>query len=137
MLGVYRAVYGRFIGCLLNSLWTMLSLLSGFWTIYWLFIELTRQAGVPCRVSGGPFTRLREFYRVLSTLLPAPGFRDSGYRDTQGGSGKLYYVGNNGFNWSSTVTGANAHFLNCYYGGIYPNGSDNRATGLQLRCLQE
>ncbi|MDE6499142.1 MAG: hypothetical protein K2K83_00350 [Rikenella sp.] len=62
--------------------------------------------------------------------IPAPGFRHPYH-------GTLYRVGVNGFSWSSTVTGANAHFLNFYYDGVYPNGSDNRAYGLPLRCLQE
>ena len=61
---------------------------------------------------------------------PAPGFRDYG-------SGTLYYVGRNGYSWSSTVTDSHGYFLDFNYDWIYPNYSTHRAYGLQLRCLQE
>ncbi|MDE5944261.1 MAG: hypothetical protein K2G93_01590 [Rikenella sp.] len=48
----------------------------------------------------------------------------------------MWNVGRNGYSWSSTVTGTNAHFLNFNYGGVNPNDNNNRANGLQLRCLQ-
>ncbi len=70
-------------------------------------------------------------------IAPAPGFRDSGYRNATGGSGKLYSVGDYGFSWSSSIAGTNAHYLGFYYSWLSPQGSGHRATGLQLRCLQE
>ncbi len=63
-------------------------------------------------------------------FLPAAGGR-SANDDT------LYYVGRNGYSWSSAITGSNAHFLLFYYGGVYPQDYGSRAYGLQLRCLQE
>ena len=61
---------------------------------------------------------------------PAPGNRN-------GGSGALWYVGNDGYCWASSFTSTNAYRLYFYYGGIFPNRNNNRATGLPLRCLQE
>ena len=52
------------------------------------------------------------------------------------GFGGLRDVGNNGYSWSSTITGSNAHFLNFNYNGVNPQNNNNRANGLQLRCLQ-
>ncbi len=68
-----------------------------------------------------------------------PVFRDSGYRNATGGSGKLYNVGNAGYVWSSTIpTGSGyAHSLGFSYGGVGPQDSYYRAYGRQLRCLQE
>jgi hypothetical protein len=68
---------------------------------------------------------------------PAPGFRDSGWRETEGGSGKLWGVGYNGFGWSSTVSGARVRFLDFAPTWLKPQNSDTRAYGFQLRCLQE
>ncbi|MDE5944579.1 MAG: hypothetical protein K2G93_03220 [Rikenella sp.] len=63
-------------------------------------------------------------------LLSYPGYRHANY-------GTLYAVGNNGYSWASSVTtGTNAYNLNFNYGGINPNNNNNRANGLQLRCLQ-
>ncbi len=68
---------------------------------------------------------------------PAPGFRDSGWRETEGGSGTLYAVGTNGCSWSSTVSGSNVRFLDFNPAWLIPQDSSNRAYGFQLRCLQE
>ena len=70
-------------------------------------------------------------------IAPAPGFRDSGWRETEGGAGKLYYVGTYGCSWSSSIAGANAHYLGFSYSWLYPQNSGGRANGLPLRCLQE
>ena len=70
-------------------------------------------------------------------IAPAPGFRDSGYRNATGGSGKLYSVGDYGFSWSSFASGDDACRLNFYGGGVYPQNNGCRAYGFQLRCLQE
>ncbi len=80
------------------------------------------------------FDRANSSSRVPSG--PAPGFRDSGWRGVAAG-GTLHQVGNNGYSWSSTITGSHAHFLYFYYYGVYPQHYDSRAYGLQLRCLQE
>ena len=68
---------------------------------------------------------------------PAPGFRDSGWRETEGGSGKLYHVGVSGFCWSSTEVGAYAYRLYFNYGGVNPQDLSQHAYGFPLRCLQE
>ncbi len=65
----------------------------------------------------------------MSSDIPAPGVRGNG-------EGALWNVGNNGYSWSSTVAGTNARFLNFNSGGLNPQNSNNRANGLQLRCLQ-
>ncbi len=69
-------------------------------------------------------------------IAPAPGWRESGWRGVETG-GKVYGVGNDGYSWSSTITGSGAHFLHFYYNGVSPQNSDGRAFGFQLRCLQE
>ena len=53
------------------------------------------------------------------------------------GFGGLRDVGNNGYSWSSTITGSNAHFLDFSCHGVSPQDHHYRANGLQLRCLQE
>ena len=71
-------------------------------------------------------------HREIAEKYPAPGVRDYG-------EGALWDVGNAGYIWSSTIpTGSgNAHHLNLYYGGIYPQYYNYRAYGFPLRCLQE
>ena len=49
----------------------------------------------------------------------------------------LWAVGYYGYSWSSSIAGSEAHFLSFGYNGVYPQGNDNRARGIQLRCLQE
>ena len=68
---------------------------------------------------------------VSGLLAPAPGYRHANY-------GTLYNVGNNGYSWASSVvaSGSNAYFLNFNSGGLNPQNSNNRANGLQVRCLQ-
>ncbi len=71
-------------------------------------------------------------------VAPAPGFRDSGYRNATGGSGKLYYVGTGGYSWSTSILSGstNAHNLCFGYSGLLPQDSYHRANGFPLRCLQ-
>ncbi|MDE5945008.1 MAG: hypothetical protein K2G93_05405 [Rikenella sp.] len=68
----------------------------------------------------------------MNYLTPAPGLR--GYNN-----GTLWGVGINGYSWSSTIPSGSigAYNLTFLYGGVYPNSSNYRAHGLQLRCLQE
>ncbi len=61
---------------------------------------------------------------------PAPGLR--GYEH-----GKVRYVGNYGYSWSSTVSGSNVRFLDFGPTWLMPQNSYYRAYGFQLRCLQE
>lgn len=68
------------------------------------------------------------FFAYRST--PAPGHRHTYY-------GTLWYGGNYGYGWSSTVTGDNAHDFFFYYGWITLSHKDTRGLGLLLRCLQE
>ncbi len=70
----------------------------------------------------------------VKAFYPAPGSRDA---MSARGFGGLRDVGNNGYSWSSTVTGSNAHFLDFGYYGVGPQDGNYRAYGLQLRCLQE
>ncbi len=67
---------------------------------------------------------------------PAPGYRDA---MSARGFGGLRDVGNYGYSWSSTIPAesGNAHYLDFNYDGVYPQRSNYRAYGLQLRCLQD
>ncbi len=55
------------------------------------------------------------------------------------GSGRLSYVGNHGFNWSSSIPegSVTARHLLFDYNVLYINHGYYRAFGFQLRCLQE
>ncbi len=53
------------------------------------------------------------------------------------GFGGLRDVGSNGYSWSSTITGSDAHFLYFHCNGVNPQSSNARAYGFPLRCLQE
>ncbi|WP_294600972.1 hypothetical protein [uncultured Rikenella sp.] len=68
------------------------------------------------------------------TWYPAPGYRDAGY---YGRLGDLMSVGNDGYSWSSAVSGTYGVFL--YFDAQYLNPSyvTFRSHGLQLRCLSE
>ena len=63
----------------------------------------------------------------------APGFRDAG---NNGKNGALMNVGNNGFSWSSAVSGSNGVYLNFNATNLNPSNTNSRAFGLQVRCLQ-
>ncbi|MDE5945528.1 MAG: hypothetical protein K2G93_08110 [Rikenella sp.] len=79
------------------------------------------------------FSRSASYARTgnKSSAGPAPGYRHALY-------GTLYAVGNSGYSWASSVTTDSlAYNLYFNYGGIYPNDRNGRASGLQLRCLQE
>ena len=83
------------------------------------------------RAGGFPLRCLQE-----ERAAPAPGYRDA---MSARGFGGLRDVGNYGYSWSSTIPAesGNAHYLDFNYDGVYPQRSNYRAYGLQLRCLQE
>lgn len=58
----------------------------------------------------------------------------AGYRDLDNGS--LFYVGSNGYCWSSSVGGSNAISLNFNSGSAGMYGG-NRADGQSVRCLKD
>ncbi|WP_297831313.1 hypothetical protein [uncultured Rikenella sp.] len=60
----------------------------------------------------------------------APGFRDI----TTGKSGG---IGNNGYNWSSSVVDSYGIYLRFVMNVVQPSYPNGRANGLQLRCLSE
>ena len=62
-----------------------------------------------------------------------PGFRDSGWN---GQNGALMNVGNNGYNWSSAVSGINGLNLGFNATWLSTGNTNNRANGFQVRCLQ-
>ncbi len=66
---------------------------------------------------------------AVAILSCAPGYR---HRDT----GVLTSVGNNGYSWSSTVSGTNGVNLNFNTSWLNPSNTNNRAYGFQVRCLQ-
>ncbi len=77
------------------------------------------------------FSPVRSNKRPLGA---APGFRDAmGNR----GYGRLWYVGYGGYSWSSFVSGGSVLFLDFNSTWLLPQGSNSRAYGFQLRCLQE
>lgn len=59
----------------------------------------------------------------------APGYRNNP-------SGALGGVGNNGYSWASSVSGINGMNLWFNTTGLNPSNTNNRANGLQVRCLQ-
>ncbi|MDE5945228.1 MAG: hypothetical protein K2G93_06570 [Rikenella sp.] len=61
---------------------------------------------------------------------PAPGNRHSYY-------GTLNSVGTSGYCWSSSDLNNYSYYLHFSRGGILPKDGNYRASGLQLRCLQE
>ena len=61
---------------------------------------------------------------------PAPGLRT-------GGSGMLWYVGNHGAGWSSSIAGTQSSYLRFLLDALTPHFSHYRTHGFQLRCLQE
>ncbi len=68
--------------------------------------------------------------RCLVSVSPAPGYRSSA-------SGALYYIGSNGYGWSSTVCdtlGMNFCFAVTW---LDLSGTNHRGYGFQLRCLSE
>ena len=64
------------------------------------------------------------------TGTPAPGYRHALY-------GTLYYVGNNGFSWASSVAGTYTYRLYFDCSAVHPNDYGYHAYGFPLRCLQE
>ena len=50
--------------------------------------------------------------------------------------GTLYNVGQNGYSYSSSVSGSNGLFLDFNNARVTPQNSNNRAYGFQVRCLQ-
>ena len=75
-----------------------------------------------------------EIRKYEDSISPAPGFRDSGYNK---GYGVLWYIGYQGFCWSSTVSDSHVHFLDFNPGWLTPQNNYHRAYGFPLRCLQE
>ncbi len=49
----------------------------------------------------------------------------------------LRYVGGEGFNWSSAVSGTNGVFLYFYTQNLDSSNAYYRGHGLQMRCLSE
>ncbi len=73
-----------------------------------------------------------QFGRLFDNRLFIPA---GGYRDHNDGS--LFAVGHYGYSWSSSIAGTDAHYLVFDAGGLSPQNSGRRASGLQLRCLRE
>ncbi len=48
----------------------------------------------------------------------------------------MWNVGNNGYSWSSSVSGVNGVDLNFNAANLNPSNADRRAYGFQVRCLQ-
>ncbi|MDE6499170.1 MAG: hypothetical protein K2K83_00500 [Rikenella sp.] len=49
----------------------------------------------------------------------------------------MFYVGSHGFSWAASVTDLSTYRFDFTPDGVYPNNSNHRAHGFQLRCLQE
>ncbi|WP_294598768.1 hypothetical protein [uncultured Rikenella sp.] len=73
---------------------------------------------------------MTRFPKARGKTNPAPGLRDAT-------AGILFSVGNNGYNWSSTIHTTYGTFLDFRTTFLQPNYASNRAHGLQLRCLSE
>lgn len=67
----------------------------------------------------------------VKALYPGPGIRERN-------DGTLYYVGHNGYSWSSSpVSDGGANYLSFNFTKIFPNNSYSRSRGFQVRCIQE
>ena len=73
------------------------------------------------------------FYRTTYRAAAIPGF-SPGYRNAN--SGALNAVGNYGYSLSSSVSGTNGMWLEFRPTLVDPGFTNNRANGLQVRCLQ-
>lgn len=79
-------------------------------------------------VCGTKYNGFKYLTKVLKYELG--GYR---HRDT----GVLTSVGERGYSWSSSVSGTNGLYLHFYATYLNPSSTTNRASGLQVRCLQE
>ena len=61
--------------------------------------------------------------------LPVAGLRNYSF-------GTLFYVGSNGYYWSSTVSGTSARYLNLYSSNANMS-SNGRAYGFSVRCIKD
>ncbi len=77
---------------------------------------------------------LTRFPKAREKTNPAPGYRDFG---RTGWEGIARSIGDHGYSLSSATSGI--YGLDLYFRSQYlhTSYSDNRATGLQLRCLSE
>lgn len=71
-------------------------------------------------------------YEYMTKVLK---YKLGGYRDAT--IGALWSVGNDGYSWSSSVSGPNGLYLYFHATGLYPGYTTGRANGFQVRCLQE
>ena len=76
-------------------------------------------------------TKLNGFEYLTKVLK----YKLGGYRNVA--TGALTAVGNNGYSWSSSVSGIRGLFLLFSASGLNPSHPDYRAYGFQVRCLQE
>jgi hypothetical protein len=63
-------------------------------------------------------------------FLPAAGCRNYG-------NGRVYYTGNNGYYWSSTVNGGYGRHMYFLSSNVSATNYDGRAYGFSVRCLSE
>ncbi|WP_300728666.1 hypothetical protein [uncultured Rikenella sp.] len=75
------------------------------------------------------------FRCVASRNKRGPSNTASGFRNSS--SGALSNVGNDGFSYSSSVSGSNGVYLGFNVTYLNPSRANSRAYGLQLRCLSE
>jgi uncharacterized protein (TIGR02145 family) len=88
-------------------------------------------SGAPNTATRNTWTWTGNGYTVGPNLyLPAAGYR-IGFNAT------LYYVGTNGFYWSSSVYGNNAYNLYFNSGNVIPGDSCGRVFGFSVRCISE
>ncbi len=120
-----------------NGTWTDFGT-NAYAAPFWYYINGTKQTA-----AGTPATKYYatngRYYEPSSGAVrawyPAPGYRDAGSRT--GGEGDLWYVGYNGYSWSSSVSGSNGVYLYFNATGLNPSNASHRAYGFQVRCLQE
>jgi uncharacterized protein (TIGR02145 family) len=90
------------------------------WTATGSFVDVTGNGGYTVKPDG-----------VTTTLFfPAAGYRYFSI-------GALYYVGFNGYYWSSTTAGAGAYYLGIDSGRVYPSRINYRGNGFSVRCISE
>jgi len=97
----------------------------------WQSIYKASGAGAPSAATANTWSWKNSGFMIGDALyLPASGYRNFS-------SASLYYVGINGYYWSSTVTSTASCNLNFSSSTVGPANYDSHAYGFSVRCVAE